>query len=328
MKVLLDTNLWSYIGDQGVGRELDRLLASMNHKLVLAPVVLLEAMKTPRRDVRDRALRSMVSAEGQRLRTDADLESDEVIGEIRRLHPEWLRQVPNRPNVTYYRLFWAKTVWRDAVDKADIYAEHLYRTLNPQIDTMLKVQRVNQAAVRQDLVSAPTDFLAQIARPMPNDRALLPGWDGETELWRVNTALRFQRCLRELPAAHQPSTEADWVGAFVDLRRMYANREHANRFFLEEVALDQMRRNWLHNFAIEAGQLARRITNGNPIDQQLSVHLLDCDVLLTADKRFHTVVSAIRQQVDMGIAPTALASRADLDAIASIAEALERTSTP
>lgn len=79
--------------------------------------------------------------------------------------------------------------------------------------------------------------------------------------------------------------------------------------------------------AIEACQLALKITRTTRFDQQLSVHLLDCDVLLTGDKRFHTVVSSIRKQVDIGIAPTALAVRADIDAIASIAEALERTFT-
>ncbi len=327
MKVLLDTNLWSYIGDQSAGHELDRLLASMNHTLVLAPAVLLEAMKTPRGDVRHRVLKAMVSARGEHLRSDADLESDEVINEVRRLHPEWLRQVPNRPLVTHYRMFWTKDIWRHAVDNADAGAQHLERSLIPNIDTLLRVQRENQAAIQRDLVPLPANFLDQTARPSPASEAMLPGWDGQAEVWRVNTAFRLQRSLQKLPAAHQSSTEADWVGSFVDLKKMYADRELANRFFLEEISQNQMRRNWLHNFAIETGQLALKITNGNPIDQQLSVHLLDCDVLLTGDKRFHTVVSSIREQVDMGIAPTALAVRADLDAIACIAQTLERTPT-
>lgn len=327
VRVLLDTNIWSYVGDQRAEEELRSYLHDHDLHLVLAPCVLLEVIKTPRRDVRDRVLRAMVTAPGERLRTEVDLECDEIVSEVRRLHPEWLRQVPNRPRVSMYRQFWLRDVWRSAVKRADAGSNHLEATIAPQIDMLVQLQRANQAELRSHSRPVVRDLLMQRARPSADTQPALPGWGQPTDVWRVNTALRMDRSLRQLPSAHLPSTEADWIGSFVDLTRMYSDRRRATKFFLEEIALERVVRNWIHNYAVEAAQLAMAITNGNPMDQQLAAHLLDCDVLVTADKRFHAVVSAIREHFDMGMARTAIAIRADLDVVRSVERALEQRRT-
>lgn len=85
--------------------------------------------------------------------------------------------------------------------------------------------------------------------------------------------VRHECSRRRLPAGYSQSTQADWVGAFVDLRRTFADRLAATRFFLEEIDLAQTPRNWLHNCAVEAAQLFTELTTGNPIDQQLAAQI-------------------------------------------------------
>lgn len=327
MRVLLDTNLWSYLGDQDAGAELAQFLRSGAYQLVLAPCVLLEVLTTPRVEVRNRIIKTMTKAPGERLRTEVDLEADEIIREVRRLHPEWLRQVPDRAKVTALRIFWTRTLWRRSLDRADIAAHHLGITTGPQIKTMIDVQRSNQSDAHLRHSSPPIGYLGQLARPSKQVTEVLHGWDQPAEVWRLNTALRYQRSLRQLPAALQPRTEADWVGAFIDLKRMFADRIAAVRFFLEEIELHWMPRNWLHNYAVEAAQLFTKVGSGNPIDQQLAAHLLDCDVLLTADKRLHRVITSIRAEPGPSVSPTALTRNAHIDVVSSIQEALAATQT-
>src|SRR5688500_19306712 len=92
LRVVFDNNIWSYVGDEGSRPALDKLLDKYGLQLLHAPSVLLEVLRTPRPDVRRRIVQAMVLGRpGRKLRSEADVEADELIREIRRLRPDWLR---------------------------------------------------------------------------------------------------------------------------------------------------------------------------------------------------------------------------------------------
>ena len=83
----------------------------------------------------------------------------------------------------------------------------------------------------------------------------------------------------------EDATAADWVGAYVNLSHLSSDRADFTRFWTEDVELQRMHRIWLR-WAVNLIQCESKITTGNPADEQHSTYFLDCDVFLTADKRY------------------------------------------
>ncbi|NGO88017.1 hypothetical protein, partial [Streptomyces sp. 196(2019)] len=117
MRIMLDNNIWSYLGDARAGKQFRALTHSLGHRVVTAPSVLLEVLQHPRSDIRAAIIEAMMTATDERLRSEADREGAEVISEVRRLHPEWLRAVPDTGREATWRTYWTKRVWREALEQ-------------------------------------------------------------------------------------------------------------------------------------------------------------------------------------------------------------------
>ncbi|MER6357162.1 hypothetical protein ABT186_36455 [Streptomyces sp. NPDC001634] len=118
---MLDNNIWSYLGDQRAGAQFKAVIHSLGHRVVTAPSVLLEVLQHPLADKRVAIVEAMRTATDERLRSEADRESAEVIAEVRRLRPGWIRAVPDTGREATWRTYWTKGVWRDAVESHDLF---------------------------------------------------------------------------------------------------------------------------------------------------------------------------------------------------------------
>lgn len=310
-RVLLDTNIWSRLGDEGVTvAALDRCLADAGCRLVQAPSMLIEALQNPDDEARDRIVRGMVMARGDRLRTEADRQGDEVIAEVRRLHPEWLRQVPPVHTTASHRRFWTTTVWKQATRKPEAFQAHYEANTEPIVQRLFDIQDAAKDEFRANVPEKTLTLLESWSTVAEGADSPLPGWDGQrAETWRVAVAILMRHELHVVHSLSQagytrPSTYADWIGAHVDLRAMYADEALTTRFFLEEVALINMPRLWLTAFAVETCQLYYKINHGNAQDQQHAAYLLDCDVFLTVDNRYSMCLELVRKRAPFPMAET------------------------
>lgn len=140
--------------------------------------------------------------------------------------------------------------------------------------------------------------------PVPHP--LLPGWSGEpVQAWRVITRFYYWYQLVTVAGraivTREDTTAADWVGAYLDLRRLAADAEDFTKFWLDEVELERMPRNWLR-WAVDLMQNDTKITAGNPVDTQHATYLLDCDLFLSADARYIRTLQQVGEDAPFSFA--------------------------
>ncbi|MGY0489432.1 hypothetical protein [Streptomyces sp. WG-D5] len=327
---MLDNNIWSYLGDEQAADRFKTLIRSLGHRVVTAPGVLLEVLQHPRTDKREAIVRAIMTGTDERLRSEADLEAAEVIAEVRCLHPEWIRSVPDTGREATWRTYWTKTFWRQAVD-----LHELFREIAPARSAARTTQFLVDAQKEQQKVWRDGGFdLSDLSRITTSPSEQTPagpqfGWEPGDKIaaWRFQTQEVYWHYFavgRRSALTHEDTTGADWVGARVDLGAMCASRETFNRFWLYEVESENMPRNWLR-WAAETVQTDMKITGGNPRDVQHASHLPDCDVFLTADKNFLRVLDRIAEQAPGPVGRGRRVAPAAHDGIVEAIEATLRT---
>ncbi|WP_405791575.1 hypothetical protein OG753_36005 [Streptomyces sp. NBC_00029] len=330
MRIMLDNNIWSYLGDERAGDRFKKVARSLGHRVVTAPSVLLEVLQHPRADKRAAIVEAMTTATDERLRSEADREGAEVVAEVRRLHPEWMRSMPDTGREATWRTYWTKRFWRQAVEHHDRFrdtepARRTARTARFVVDNQ-KEQRERMREVGFDLRDLSRITTSPHEETTAEQRA---GWgDGEgVAAWRPYSQEVYWCAFatgRRSVLTHEDTTYADWVGARVDLRAMCASREAFNRFWLHEVEAAHMPRNWLR-WAADTVQADMKITDGNPVDVQHAAYLPDCEVFLTADKNFLRVLDRIAEQSPVPVGRALRVAPAAHDGIVEAIESALRT---
>jgi hypothetical protein len=154
---------------------------------------------------------------------------------------------------------------------------------------------------------------AILATPVPDvPDSYLAGWPGEpVELWRVECRNIYWHQLAVVAGqafwTHEGTTIADWLGAYVDFSRLCTSPADFTRFWLYDVALNAVPRNWVR-WAARLAQTFVKVTGGNPADEQHSSYLVDCDLFLSADVRYVSVLEIVRDDAPFPIAESRLVS--------------------
>ncbi|MER7419043.1 hypothetical protein ABT346_20050 [Micromonospora peucetia] len=128
---------------------------------------------------------------------------------------------------------------------------------------------------------------------------------GRTQHPVLASARGGSRPRRRDPA--QDTTFADWVGAYVGLSRLRSSRADFTKFWLYDVSIAALRRNWIR-WAVRHIQTAQKISGGNPADEQHSFYLVDADVILLADSRYVRALNIVREDAPFTMAESRLVS--------------------
>src|ERR1700693_5292784 len=177
VRISMDTNLWSYIGDQGQSSAFEALAAKSTLVVVVPPSTLLEVLRLPVEAPRRRIIEALSAGPRVRLPSEAQLESDEVVSEARRTRPTWRRPMRDTAKIASLNAYWTKRVWRLAREHPEGLHEYLKREL--PLHAYLHQKQREQ---RSEVLRAGVDVgrLSSLkATPMP-DTPLeqLGGWDG------------------------------------------------------------------------------------------------------------------------------------------------------
>jgi hypothetical protein len=327
IRLALDTNIWSYLGDAGAAAEFERLAERRNVVVVIPPSTLLEVMRLPLAEPRARIVGVMSHARRVRLPSEAELESSEVVNEVRRCRPQWLRQISNTGRVSTFHTYWTKKVWRDAQEKPGLMHAHLMKE-SSRSNAILDVQRSNRSSFLKDKFDATDLSHIEISTPDANDAVrVAPGWDGKPVAgWRFENHSIYwhvlNSVLRRSIYTGEDATYADWLGAYIDLRRMTHTPEDFTKFWFEDVDRFSVRRNWLR-WAVRQSQTSMKVTAGNPYDDQHSAYHLDYDMYLSADKRYIDVLNIVRRHAGFSMAePRRVSGDGDLSIVERIDAAI------
>lgn len=297
MRLILDTNVWSEIGRRDSRQTLERLAVGRRWQILTPPAVLLEVLRTSDDTALQSILEVLSSKHWIRLRTEADQESQEFIGEARRLRPAWVRTIPLPGAVAHYRTYWQKTAWRQAREKPLQSRDAAYSIQTPADTAAFEEQKFNRdrrLADNSDL----SDLRSILVEPADwSDSSLLHGWQKgrKVEWWRVQAHDIFWRELRRAPLVRRRgrnSTYTDWLEPFLLLDRVLANPVDFTQFWFDGVDEVSMPRIWLR-WAVQTAQLMGKVTPSSPRDNQLSTYLPDCDVFVSADKRLIRAIALV-----------------------------------
>ncbi|MBM0232484.1 hypothetical protein AB0B39_27635 [Micromonospora sp. NPDC049114] len=312
MRVLLDTNIWSSLGDEGTSRPFRDFMQSRGLEVLVTPSTLVEVMDLPVPAPRQRIIEALITGSRRRLPTEAMSESAEVVAEIRRARPAWLRAMPDTATVASLNTFWTRTIWRQARETSERL--HLWQQAQPPIAPHIVRQQRRQ---RHDVLETRFSF-----RPLTAIKARLApetpdhyraGWieGDEVDAWRAELRDLYWHQLVVVPGravvTRQDTTFADWVGAYVDLRRLGSSRADFTRFWLYDASAEAVPRNWIR-WAVRHIQTTQKISGGNPADEQHSSYLVDADIFLSADSRYVSTLKIVRDDAPFAMAEPRLVS--------------------
>jgi len=150
MRVILDTNVWTYIAERGEREAFEAVEDRLGLTVVIPHSILLEALRTPVAELRSEIVAAVSSrglTRGHPL-PEARLEADEVVSEACRLRRAWLRQFPDTSRVRGLETFWTRKLWQEVARDPTGVAERAASTgMDWAADTMLETQRENKTAV-------------------------------------------------------------------------------------------------------------------------------------------------------------------------------------
>lgn len=311
MRIMLDTNLWSSIGDEMATGSFDTLMKSRSLQVVVPPSTLTEVTRLPVPEARDRIIHALATGPRHRLPTEAQSESAEVVSEIRRVRSHWMRSMPDTSLVWSLNNFWTKKIWRAALENSQPLYEYEMRRMALH-DTYVRYERSQRTEmIRTNFEVRPLTALTATSGPA-SPQTYLPGWSGEpVEPWRVTSRILYWHQLVVVGGravlTKEDATIADWVGAYVDLSHLRSSPEDFTKFWLYDVNRDAVPRNWLR-WAVNLVQSGYKIGSGNPADEQHSSYLIDCDLFLSADTRYVSVLETVREDAPFNFAEPRLVS--------------------
>jgi hypothetical protein len=324
MRFMLDNNVWTYIGERNLASDLEHFeerSPELTH--VVPPSVLLEAVRTPIADIRDRIVRAMTSRRRERVHPfpEARQEANELVAMVGQTRARWLREFAEPTSVSRLEAFWTRRLWQLAADDPSALATAERATDDGASEIISQVQQENRR------VALENDFRLTDSEPWTDltgmSRDLTVGWDGKRfESWRLESSLLWWHQLIVVPRRRRPSTYADWTRPWLDLERVARDRGDWNRFWYSDTTAHDLPRIWMRS-VLPWAQLQGKVGGGDPRDAQHAAYLFDIDVFVTADRRFARALELLRKWTPLPFADVEVIP-ADGDTVARIEAVLSR----
>ncbi|MFN9113967.1 MAG: hypothetical protein ACK5XN_28200, partial [Bacteroidota bacterium] len=251
---MLDANVWRRIVDADAGDLLLRTATRANARVLAAPTVAYEAIRTPDVEVKAALASELTRPRWSRLMPEAYSESMELLPELRRLRPQFIRLKANMSNFAQVRASWTNKrhgFWERIRKDPD----RELRALDEGGQKRLLDAGRKQARLRREEAKAmpkwehvPLDQLKWIP-----DGAF-PGWTGKPiEGWRVEAFATFDFALPKQGSAYR-----DWLEPFCDIDGLMIDRASWVHFWFEDVEVSALPRFWVR-WAIEHLQRFRKV---------------------------------------------------------------------
>lgn len=286
-RVLLDSNIWRYVVDAGAEDDLLRLAGGRACEIQIAPAVVFEALRLEDIAIRDALVELMTNRRFTRLMPEAYSESEELLNEIRRHRPEWLRQQPDTQFFNNCRLDWtsASGFWARVESSPSSEANRLNPIQQPIGEGALQEAKLG----KEEMSRSGWKRNPRMDKTFVRFAEPTPGWRGDdVEAWRAMRWVSVSAGIRQNGNAYR-----DWIAPFVEVDDGLPESSEWLEFWLYTAERKKLPRQWMrwaHSFA----QRFRRVTTGSPADTQLFTHLLDADVFISSDRALVAILEECR----------------------------------
>jgi hypothetical protein len=327
-KIILDTNLWSYVGDEGSVDALRAALGERHCVVLLPPSMLIELLRNPDSHSRAQHIAAIREVRGRRLASEAQLCAADFVGLVKRRRPQWMRSIADAATVAKFNRRWTKEWWQWAAEDPDKAHEIVVENPTVAEDNMIYQRDIRQKQLAENFASDYSHLRISTDDPLAA-APYLPGWDGhKVEAWRFDIAFRYWHFMNTRSGSPQyggfVQTMRDWIGSYVEMRTATANPVDFANLFLEEAEPADLRRDWIRT-AMAWTQTTMKIGKGNAADEQHSAYLVDADLFLTADKKLVTALAEVRRQATFTFADLRLVDlqHGKIAAVDAVTQALE-----
>ena len=287
-KVLLDSNIWRYVVD---AREQGRLIHAARHsstRVQVAPAIVFEALRLRDISLRNQLIALMTNRAFDRMMPEAFSEIMEILAEIGRLRPQWLRKEPDTAFFDRSRKDWSRKTggfWVRCADTPDLEAGYIAQSEG----STLKRAGEEIKNARKEMIEARWKANPPLDEIRAGLHYPLEGWNGElVEAWRLESLNGLTYALSRPGHPYR-----DWLSPFLELDTGLLKSAGWVEFWMHAADVKAVPRQWIrwgHAFA----QRFRKVTAGSGGDNQLFSYLLDTDMVITADKGFVDILEACR----------------------------------
>lgn len=229
------------------------------------------------------------------MRTEADLESEELVNEVRRLRPSCINFYPNTKRIKTLREFWTNEIWRGVLSQHE-FLHHEARKMLGDSNTVLNEQSQlkNNLSKWSANKTLPSNIKAQF--PLENDHyKALVAPDQWYEPWRIDSLLYYNNMLKI------DQTIIDWTAPWININLFLSDKKALFNFWLHDVSPQRMPRNYTR-WAMNLLQSLRKLGEGNPFDAQHTTYLHDSELFFTCDRRYFDCLKVIFED---GVVPIA-----------------------
>jgi hypothetical protein len=231
------------------------------------------------------------------------IQSNELLNEIRRLRPQWLKSKGNRGEVQRLRHDWGRTkagFWARVRINPDQEAKYIIQLDGQQLEAARREADTRRELMQESPFDRDTPLSDLLCEPA--DQA--EGYEGgKVEPWRLNGWTSTTHAFRQ---TNHPYVE--WLSAD-HFEVLSLEKASWLKFWFYETERSRMPRFWLR-WAFEHYQSFYKVTGGTPGDAQLATYLPEADVVVSADKNFVRIANAVRPYAPVPIASTKLVAAA------------------
>jgi hypothetical protein len=316
MRLYFDTSIYSYVAATGESHDVRRLLTDRACSLIASRTNIFEIYAIPRRDTKQTELRCLAQIATDYPRFPVSYrQAQEVLGELRRLRPEWvkpaigLRRV--REFLRAYRDEWKRV--QEGVLPSTGFAVYR-RDFEAGCQENAQLQKLQRSAhLKRD-----RGFTLAVSDGRRVRAIERYDFADPEQYWRLSSL----QCWHNAVVQRHPASRdyADWLNPHITNRAMHDSASYS-AFWLRDVQPERVQLNRIMGLA-EYYQLSQKVTHGNPNDALHANHLMDCDLFLTSDKGLFRTLLGVRQHV-ADLASVVLVTRSAPSALAEIGEALD-----
>ena len=231
---------------------------------------------------------------------EAYSEAHELLNEIRRLRPQWLKSKGNRGEVQRLRHDWGRTkagFWARVKINPEQETKYITQLDGQQLELARKEADARRDLLQKSVLSRDTPLSDLLCEPADPEE----GYEGgKIEPWRFDGWTSTTHAFRQTDHPY-----VQWLCADLNLEVLTLDKASWLKFWFYEIERSRMPRFWLR-WAFQYYQSFYKVTGGTPGDAQLATYLSEADVVISADKDFLRIADAVRPYAPVPIAKTKL----------------------
>ena len=304
--MLVDINIVSDIVENHLKEDFFLLLKDRKLSACVTLSILLEMAKTNDSCKRKKFLQFIRDDVFEKLRSDDDLECEEVIQEVKRAFPQYYQE-KNILKAQKRRKYHLEQLWQECILKHEDLHNQAMQISEIEGKITVDIQKKNKESFKEWNIDKIK--LNEMKAIFDEDKGWIISNEGY-ELWRIDSFCAFYNFyMNPSPNSHLIKF---WLDAYLDMNSFIHDKQNYHDFWFMKARRDTMKVQWLR-WAIKFVQQFKKIKDSNPFDELHTAYLVKVQYFVTADKLLYDCLKRIKKDKVIDFADPILIKVNNLD---------------